>query len=82
MDNDDLLLTTLFPSTTPPPEDDFIHYGSLILSLPSTQSKAITLLANQIFNPAFVLAEQMDLGVIKVAGKSGKTTNAGIECSL
>jgi len=70
MNDDNLSLTCLFPSTTPPPEDLF-RYGPLTLSLAPTEGKAITLLANQIFNPALVLAEQIDIGIINVAGKSG-----------
>jgi EEF1A N-terminal glycine/lysine methyltransferase len=70
----DISLTSLFPSTTSLPEDDLIRYGPLKLSLTSTEGKAITLLANQIFNPAIILAEQIDLGIIKVTGKSRMST--------
>ena len=67
---DDLSLTSLFPSASPPPDDTF-RYGALTLSIPSRKGKAITLLADQIFNPALVFAEQMDTGLIDVLGKSG-----------
>ena len=70
MNDDNFSLTSLFPSATPPSEDHFILYDPLTLSLPSTEGKAITLLANQFFNPAIVLAEQIDIGIISVAGKS------------
>lgn len=81
-DDYDVSLTSLFPSTTPPPEDGLIHYGPLTLSLASTEGKAITLLANQLFNPAIVLAEQIDLGVIKVAGKTRMSTINGTNRSV
>jgi hypothetical protein len=78
MSDDEFSLTSLFPSRTPPPEDDLIHYGPLALSLPSTQGKAITLLTEKVFNPALVLAEQIDLGVINVVGKTGTTLKARV----
>jgi len=77
MSDDEFSLTSLFPSRTPPPEDDdLIRYGPLALSLPSTQGKAITLLADKVFNPALVLAEQIELGQISVLGKSGTVSSA------
>lgn len=77
MSDDEFSLTSLFPSRTPPPDDDdSIRYGPLALSLPSTQGKAITLLADKVFNPALVLAEQIELGGISVVGKSGTVPSA------
>jgi hypothetical protein len=69
MDLDNVSLTSLFSSSTPPPEDSF-EYGPLTISIPSKQGKAITLLADQVFNPAFAIVEQIDLGIIQVEGKS------------
>ena len=68
--DDDCLLTWLFPSEGPADENTF-HYGPLTLSMASRQGKAITLLADQVFNPALVFAEQIDLGIIQVADKTG-----------
>ena len=67
---DDLSLTWLFPSDGPADENTF-QYGPLTLSIPSRKGKAITLLADQVFNPALVFAEQIDLGVIDVKDKTG-----------
>jgi hypothetical protein len=67
--DDDCLLTWLFPSEGPADENTF-HYGPLTLSMASRQGKAITLLADQVFNPALVFAEQIDLGIIQVADKT------------
>lgn len=67
---DDLSLTWLFPSDGPEDENTF-QYGSLTLSIPSRKGKAITLLADQVFNPALVFAEQIDLEVIDVTDKTG-----------
>jgi len=67
--DDDVHLATLFPSESPPPDDGF-RYGPLRLSIPSKKGKAITLLADQIFNPALVFAEQIDAGLIQVKGRS------------
>ena len=80
MSDDEFSLSSLFPSRTPPPEDELICYGPLVVSLPSTQGKAITLLADKVFNPALVLSEQIELGVIKVSGKTG-TISKGMQLS-
>jgi len=71
-ETDDTLpaLTWLFPSDGPQDENTF-HYGPLTLSIPSRTGKAITLLADQVFNPALVFAEQIDLGVIDIKDKTG-----------
>jgi len=50
-DDYDFSLTSLFPSTTPPPEDDFIQYGPLTLSLPSTEGKANNSSSQPTFQP-------------------------------
>jgi EEF1A N-terminal glycine/lysine methyltransferase len=74
MDAEDFSLTALFPPSSPPPPDEAFSFGSLALSIPSRSGKAITLLADQIFNPGLVLAEQIDTGLIDVVGKSGNNT--------
>jgi hypothetical protein len=69
-DDDDFSLNSLF-STNRLTGDELIRYGPLVIARPLTQGKAITLLATQIFNPALVLVEQIEIGTINVAGKSG-----------
>jgi len=57
-----------------------IQYGPLILGVAPKEGKANTLLADHLFSPALLLAEQVERGLIPVQGR--KILEIGAGCAL
>ncbi|KAH7925465.1 hypothetical protein BV22DRAFT_1011239 [Leucogyrophana mollusca] len=57
-----------------------IQYGSLKLSVAPKEGKANTLLADHLFSPALLLAEQLERGLIPVNGR--RIVELGAGCAL
>ncbi|KZT58255.1 hypothetical protein CALCODRAFT_432962 [Calocera cornea HHB12733] len=53
----------------PIPDSPTVSYGTLVVSRPPRAGKANTLLADQVFNPGLVTAEQIESGRIDVEGQ-------------
>lgn len=54
-----------------------VLYGSITINVPPKESKALTLLADQLFSPTFALTELLEQGAIPCAGKNWLELGAG-----
>ncbi|KAJ7613775.1 hypothetical protein DFH06DRAFT_1274557 [Mycena polygramma] len=75
--HDSLKDTLGFPGGSQLVEDEVIKYGDLQLTV---AAKAITLLADQLFSPALLLAERVERGLLSAPGLSVLELGAG--CAL
>ncbi|THH32612.1 hypothetical protein EUX98_g1556 [Antrodiella citrinella] len=75
--DDDILQDTINLFGDAPADDGKIYYGPLVLT---TAPKANTLLADHLFSPSLLLAEQIERGLIPIAGKTVLELGAG--CAL
>ncbi|KAG8745357.1 hypothetical protein FRC10_008216 [Ceratobasidium sp. 414] len=65
-----------------PDEEGIVQYGQLRLSVAAKEGKATTLLADALFSPSLFLAEQIQLGEIKLAGKRILELGSGVALPL
>ncbi|EMD35301.1 hypothetical protein CERSUDRAFT_138985 [Gelatoporia subvermispora B] len=61
-------------------DDENIRYGPLVLSVAPKEGKANTLLADHLFSPSLLLAEQIERNLIQLSGKTVIELGAG--CAL
>ena len=61
-----------FFETSGEQDDETICYGGIVVKPAKKQGKALTLLADAVFNPALVIIEQIQTGLIQVQGKAGR----------
>jgi len=67
---DDILQDTINLFGDAPADDGTIRYGPLVLTTAPKEGKANTLLADHLFSPSLLLAEQIERGLIPISGKA------------
>ncbi|KAH8829297.1 hypothetical protein DL96DRAFT_1696141 [Flagelloscypha sp. PMI_526] len=78
---EDILQDSLeFIGASPVPKDEIIRYGPLTLRVAPKDGKATTLMADQLFSPAFLLAERIERGLMRLSGRFVIEIGAG--CAL
>ncbi|KAH8084321.1 putative methyltransferase-domain-containing protein [Cristinia sonorae] len=77
---DDVLQDTINLFGDAPSDDGKIRYGPLVLTTAPKEGKANTLLADHLFSPSLLLAEQIERGLIPIAGKTVLELGSG--CAL